>query len=160
MTPQPLSPHPLSPRKRLAGLSQALLLTLCWPMALAAQPACPGSTDITVQMLTGQWSVQWQEAAPGSRRMALPWTLALEPHPEYAGSLKGRMRRDGTEHLVVADWDDEALTVEESTDGQRIAATWLLQLRAGSCGQVLEGVRFTGDAPPADAPRARWHRLR
>jgi hypothetical protein len=45
---------------------------------------------------------------------------------------------------VVADIEDGEFTMEESHDGQRIAATWLGQVQAGSCGQIITGNRQDG----------------
>jgi hypothetical protein len=42
---------------------------------------------------------------------------------------------------VAADLEDGEFTMEESRDGQRIAATWLGQVQAGSCGQRIAGER-------------------
>ena len=43
---------------------------------------------------------------------------------------------------VVADLDNGEFTLEESHDGQRIAATWLGEVVAGRCGRVLQGQRI------------------
>jgi hypothetical protein len=43
---------------------------------------------------------------------------------------------------VVADLDDGEFTLEESHDGQRIAATWLGEVAPKSCGQALRGERI------------------
>ena len=40
------------------------------------------------------------------------------------------------------DLDGRDFTLEESHDGQRIAATWLGEVVPGSCGQVLQGERL------------------
>lgn len=107
-------------------------------------------------MLMGTWQVEWTDGA--RQRGELPWTLALAPHPEYAGSLKGSLSRGAERHLVVADWDDDTLTMEESTDGQRIDATWQATTSAGQCGREFRGQRFTGAEAGADARRFRMRR--
>ena len=125
---------------------------LSWS-AWAAEPACPTAADITPQMLVGTWRIDWTDGA--RQRGEAPWMLTLAPHPEYAGSLKGSLRRGTEQHLVVADWDDEALTMEESVDGQRIAATWQATAVPGQCGQEFKGQRFTGNTADATARRFR-----
>jgi len=115
--------------------------------------ACPTAADIAPDMLIGTWRVEWTDG--GRERGETPWTLQLGPHPDYAGSLKGSLSRGHERHLVVADWDDETLTMEESVDGQHIAATWQAQATEGQCGRELKGVRFTGHEPDASARRFR-----
>lgn len=124
--------------------------------AHAAAPACPSAAEIEPDMLVGRWQLEWTDGA--RQRGEAPWLLELGPHPEYAGSLKGSLNRGEEHHLVVADWDDEALTMEESVDGQRIAATWQASATPGQCGRELRGLRFTGSAPDASARRFRMRR--
>ncbi len=107
--------------------------------------ACPAAADIEPQMFVGTWRIDWTDGA--RQRGEEPLTLVLGPHPEYAGSLKGHLSRGSERHLVVADWDDEVLTMEESADGERIAATWQATATPGQCGRGLRGRRFTGDEP-------------
>lgn len=116
-----------------------------------AATACPSAVDIEPTMLTGRWQVEWTDGA--RQRGEEPWLLTLGPHPEYAGSLKGQLSRGDALHLVVADWDDQTLTMEESVDGQRIAATWQATASHGRCGQEFQGLRFTGSAPDSSARR-------
>lgn len=135
---------------RLFGLCVGIGLHLSvW----AAEPACPTAADITPQMLVGSWRIDWTD---GTRQHGeAPWTLELGPHPEYEGSLKGRLHRNTETHLVVADWDEESLTMEESQDGQRIDATWQASATDGQCGREFRGLRFTGAEPGTDARRFR-----
>lgn len=120
-------------------------------LALGPAAACPNAVDIEPHMLVGRWHVEWLDA--GRQHAEAPWTLVLGPHPEYQGSLKGHLSRGNQRHLVVADWDDQALTMEESVDGRRIAATWQATATEGQCARVLQGLRFTGSAPDASAQR-------
>ncbi len=133
---------------------RTLLLCALMPLlAHGATPACPAASDLEPAMLVGTWQVEWTDGA--RQRGEAPWTLVLGPHPQYAGSLKGTLSQGSALHLVVADWDDETLTMEESEDGQRIAATWQASATAGQCGRVFQGLRFTGSAPDASARRFR-----
>lgn len=125
--------------------------------AHAAATACPLATEIGPDMLVGRWQLEWTDGA--RQRGEAPWLLELDPHPEYAGSLKGSLNRGEEHHLVVADWDDEALTMEESVDGQRIAATWQATATPGQCGRELRGLRLPDSAPDASARRFRMRRL-
>jgi hypothetical protein len=138
-----------SPWHRFALLAAVLVSPL-------GRAACPTAADIAPEMLIGTWRVEWTDG--GRVRGETPWTLQLGPHPEYAGSLKGSLSRGHERHLVVADWDDETLTMEESVDGQRIAATWQAQATEGQCGREMRGMRYTGSSP--DDPSARRFRMR
>ena len=122
-------------------------------LAHGSTTACPTASEIEPDMLVGTWQVTWTDGA--RQRGETPWTLVLGPHPQYTGSLKGTLSQGSAQHLVVADWDDETLTMEESVDGQRIAATWQARAVAGQCGRVFQGLRFTGSAPDGSARRFR-----
>mgnify|MGYP000650339746 CR=1 FL=1 len=130
-----------------------LLCALLPVLAHGATPGCPGTSEIEPALLIGAWQVEWTDGA--RQRGEAPWTLVLGPHPQYAGSLKGHLSRGSEQHLVVADWDDDTLTLEESEDGQRIAATWQATATEGQCGRAFQGLRFTGSAPDASARRFR-----
>ncbi len=121
--------------------------------AFSATAACPAAADIEPKMLVGTWHIEWTDG--GRQRGEAPWSLVLAPHPEYEGSLKGHLSRGSERHLVVADWDDEALTMEESVDGQRIDATWQATAAEGQCAREFRGIRFTGSEPDASARRFR-----
>lgn len=140
---------------RSRTLRMALPVSLLWTSLSAA--ACPAAADIEPAMLVGTWRIDWTDG--GRQRGEVPWRLELAPHPDYTGSLKGQLSRGEQRHMVVADWDDEALTMEESEDGQRIAATWQATTTAGQCGRELQGLRFTGSEPDASARRFRMRRF-
>lgn len=129
-------------------------------IVLSAGPvhaACPTAAEIETPMLVGTWRVDWTDGA--RQRGQAPWTLVLAPHPEYEGSLKGHIDQGQQQHAVVADWDDQTLTMEESEDGQRISATWQATATEGLCGRELQGLRFTGSEPGADARRFRMRSI-
>lgn len=98
-------------------------------------PACPAPADIQSEQLHGVWTVQLDDAGPH-------WTLQLGPHPEHPGSLRGELTQGALRYPVVADLDNGEFTLEESHDGQRIAATWLGEVVAGGCGLHLQGERI------------------
>jgi hypothetical protein len=136
------------------ALARAVYLSVGLNTAVGAvESNCPTAAEITPQMLVGRWHIDWRDGA--RVRGQAPWTLTLAPHPDYEGSLKGQLRQAEVQHLVVADWDDELLTMEESADGQRIDATWQASATEGQCGRELQGLRFTGPQPGPDARRFR-----
>lgn len=133
------------------------LLVLTGVGAAQADDGCLSAPDITTAHFPGPWSVTLA-ATPGQKPERS--LLQLQPHPVYSDSLKGELQR-GTQTLqVVADWEDDTLTFEESADGERISATWQARLVQGQCGRVFEGVRFVGDEPDASAQRFRMRSAR
>ncbi|WP_353238286.1 hypothetical protein [Limnohabitans sp.] len=134
---------------RLNGLSAALLLVLALSGChLPLQtPDCPPGQSLSADQLVGKWTVQMAGSAK-------PWTLNLSPHPEHLGSLRGELRQGDQGYWVVADLEGREFTMEESHDGQRIAATWLGTAVHGHCGRWLEGERLaTGQAAEGFAMR-------
>jgi len=99
-----------------------------------AQAPCPQAGEVTPQMLLGTWVADLQ----GSWDSA---TLKLEANPDFAGSLRGTLDREGQHLQVAGDLDDDGFTLEESADGQHIAATWLGDVVEGSCGREIRGTR-------------------
>ena len=116
-----------------ALISLIALLALSACNLLPTRSACPTAQDLTPEMLYGQWTVQ----ITGE----MPWALTLGPHPEHAGSLRGELTLGQQRHAVVADLDDGDFTLEETHDGQRIAATWQGSLPAAGCGRQIQGQR-------------------
>lgn len=128
------------------------LLALAGVGAAQTDERCPTAPDITTAHFLGPWSVTIA-AMPGQKSER--GLLQLRPHPVYSDSLKGELQRGAQTLQVVADWEDDTLTFEESQDGERISATWQARLVQGQCGRVFEGVRFVGDEPDASAQRFR-----
>lgn len=120
--------------------------------AAHAQNPCPTAAEIATADFVGRWSITLAATAGQKPERAL---LHLRPHPVYSDSLKGEMQRGAHTLQVVADWEDETLTFEESADGERISATWQARLVQGQCAQVWEGLRFEGSEPDASAQRFR-----
>lgn len=118
---------------RLWGM-HVLAALLVLPSCTTLPPACPAPAEVKPEQLHGVWSVQLDGSGP-------PWTLQLGPHPEHQGSLRGELTQGTLRYPVVADLNDAEFTMEESHDGQRIAATWLGDVVVGSCGRALQGER-------------------
>lgn len=122
-----------TPHLRLWAItSMAALFALSGCTSLP--PACPSAADLKPEQLHGVWTVQLDGAGPH-------WSLQLGPHPEHLGSLRGELTQGALRYPVVADLDGQDFTLEESHDGQRIAATWLGEVLTGSCGQTIRGER-------------------
>ena len=63
---------------------------------------------------------RWQADMPGQ---AGPIVLELAPHPEWDGTVKGRILRPGFSAIVVGDVHQGQLTMEESRAGSKRSAT-------------------------------------
>ena len=126
-------PQPQISPRLWATTSLAVLLALSGCTSLP--PGCPAHKDVKPEQLHGAWTVQLEGTSPH-------WTLQLGPHPEHRDSLRGELTQGALRYPVVADLDAGELTLEESHDGQRIAATWLGDVVTGSCGQAVRGERI------------------
>ena len=113
------------------------------PSFVLSQTPCPSAADIQAEQLIGPWQVTLHTPTPQR------WTLQLQAHPEHTGSLKGSLEQGERTALVVADWDEGEFTMDESHDGQRIAAAWLGTATKGQCGRQIEGERVQGEQAPA-----------
>lgn len=120
------------------GRSASLLflsLTLTGCHLALSPPDCPPGQSLGTDKLLGKWTVQMAGSTT-------PWALNLSPHPEHLGSLRGELRQGNQRYLVVADLEGREFTMEESHDGQRIAATWLGTAVHGHCGRWVQGERM------------------
>ncbi|MBM3386167.1 MAG: hypothetical protein FJY36_00655 [Betaproteobacteria bacterium] len=133
------------------------LLVLAGMGSVQAGSDCPAAQALTSAHFLGPWSISLA-ATPGQKPERS--LLTLQPHPLYSDSLKGELQRGAQTLQVVADWEDEMLTFEESEDGERISATWQARLIQGQCAAALEGLRFTGSEPDASAQRFRMRSMR
>lgn len=117
-------------------------------------PVCTAPTEIQPHQLQGTWLVQLNSNGA-------EWTLQLGPHPEHQGSLRGELTQGAKRYPVVADLEEGEFTLEESHDGQRIAATWLGKVQTYRCKVSITGERQTGqDTRPAQSFVIHSHRLR
>jgi hypothetical protein len=120
------------------GRSASLLflsLTLTGCHLALSPPDCPPGQSLGTDKLLGKWTVQMAGSTT-------PWALNLSPHPEHLGSLRGELRQGDQRYWVVADLEGREFTMEESHDGQRIAATWLGTAVHGHCGRWVQGERM------------------
>ena len=124
----------LTTRRKAAALVLAGLLSGC--VTLPSRHTCPPNDK--AESLQGTWLAQ----LAGSGKA---WTLQLAPHPEHTGSWRGELTQGDQRYAVVADLDDGEFTMEETHDGQRIAATWLGGRLAGDCSRTLHGQRIDQD---------------
>ena len=118
-------------------VAMALLAAAC---GAAAQEACPHASEVKQSHMLGLWRAEFD----GQGHVG---TLLLEKHATYSESFSGAINRNGERRLLAGDVEDGEFTLEESADGQRIAATWLGELVEGSCGREIRGTwTAEGDA--------------
>lgn len=113
-----------------ALLAPAMFLALAG--GAFAQDHCPAAAQVEQLHLLGLWRAEFEDGGPGA-------TLLLEPHPEYAQSVRGAINRNGERSLLAGDVDAGAFTLEESLNGINISAVWLGDVVEGSCGREIRG---------------------
>lgn len=120
----------------------------------SASMVCPAVGEANTTDLLGTWQAQWMAKEPLSTTDAAwptPPQLVLQPHPEWAGNVKGQVQHGEQATLVVGDVNEGEVTLEESEDGRRISATWVGEVVDGHCAQLIRGAYFT-DAHPDGIP--------
>lgn len=120
-------------RRHLAAAARTGILTLAAVFAATPSLACPANAELTARDLHGTWRADidgtWLSA-----------DLVLQSNPDWPASLAGRIRRDGRESLLAGDLEDGTFTLEESSDGVRIDATWVGKPVEGRCGREIRGI--------------------
>ena len=150
-----------APVSRLVPAIQALgaLLLAAGAHAQTAEtpsPApCPAATDLTAPDLYGLWRLLlWPEGGSEADPVSTG-AMLFGPHPEYPGSVRGRLRRTGPgadlEAEVAGDVaDDGAFSLDESADGLGMDAVWNGQ--PSDCGRSIRGLRRPAEARPQAGP--------
>ena len=109
--------------------------------------ACLAATEVSPLHLYGLWRAEWPADAG---RPAVRATLLFEKHAEFAQSLSGGIRREGTELAgptppepqlaqVAGDVEDGEFNLEESANGRDITAVWTGRVVEASCGKEITG---------------------
>lgn len=115
-----------------ATLLLAIIAALQVPVAHAQARKCPSPAQVAQRHMLGVWKADIQGVAAGLR-------MELKAHPEFAQTLRGSLQR-GTQRVELAgDVTGGELTLEESTNGVNISATWLGEVVEGSCGREIRG---------------------
>ena len=113
------------------------------PTAAAASADCNEAAPMPVEQLLGLWQLTlWPEAGSADQPVSQGAVL-FEPHPEYPGSVRGRLKRSGPgndlQALLSGDVVNGEFNLDESDDGVRMTAVWVGTPQA--CGRRLQGVR-------------------
>jgi hypothetical protein len=124
------------------------------PQTTQANP-CPAATELRAQDLHGLWRlVLWPEGGSESAP-ASTGAMLFGPHPEYPGSVRGRLRRSGPgadlEAEVAGDvGDDGEFNLDESADGRTMDAVW--NGHPTDCGRTIRGQRRPAESRPDSGP--------
>ncbi len=94
--------------------------------------ACPQATEVTALHLYGAWQARWEG-------LDEPATLTLGRSQDYPDGLRGTLRRGTAQALVAGDVEKGVFTLEESTDGRAISATWTGTFPEQACGKEVRG---------------------
>ena len=106
-------------------------------VATAAEPSATAcatdANDLPVEALYGRWEARFGDLPAVA-------DVRMGKHPEYAGSVRGTILRDGRSAQLSGDIDDAGfLILDESQDGLSISAVWAGELQPGSCGREFRG---------------------
>jgi hypothetical protein len=121
-----------APALLLAASQAFFVASYAQPVVHSQASACPKTAEITHRELLGLWRAEFEGLAQGA-------TLLLEPHAQFAESVRGAINRDGERALLAGDIEDGEFTLEESANGVNISATWLGDIVEGSCGKEIRG---------------------
>lgn len=141
---------------------------LCLPLVIATDLAaqtrdtptppaarCPAPAELGASDLYGLWRLTlWTEGGSEQDPVSIG-ALLLEPHPEYPGSVRGRLRRPGPgpdlEAQVAGDVTDEGeFNLDESADGVTMDAVWTGE--PVDCGRTIRGQRRPAEGQSSDTP--------
>lgn len=149
-------------------MRRALLLTaacaLLSPLGAAAQAAraaeaaqvasgCHVPDHLPPAQLSGLWELTlWPESPRQTEavsQVVSEGALLLEPHPEYAGSVRGDLKRSSAgndlQAMVSGDVTEGSFHLDESEDGERMSAVW-----EGTAQDCAGRIRITGLRRPAE----------
>lgn len=129
------------------------------PAVSPVATACPPVKQLKAVQIHGMWRVRFNPAPAGLPADA---TMHIERHAQFSDSVAGYINRDlglssGAGHAARAqlagDLEDGFLTLDESSNGISITATWNGEMVEASCGKKVTGTwKDTSASAPADAP--------
>jgi hypothetical protein len=138
---------------------RACTAALAWAVTGLAQAQTPTprppdacqSVHLQPAQLYGQWSlVLWPEDGQRTQPVATG-TAHFERHPEYPGSVRGRLSLStgSGQTLLSGDATDGEFQLDESEDGVAISAVWHSLVNPADCGRRLQGTRRPAEDRPA-----------
>lgn len=140
-------------------LSAALITFVVMAPAAAQAPAvgCTPPADMAPAQLYGLWQlVLWPQTSGSEATPTSTGALLFERHPEYAGSVRGNLKRstpgNDRQALVSGDVTSGEFNLDESADGVTMDAVWEGNVTASGCGQELRGIRRPAEGRLAGEP--------
>ena len=146
-----------APRHRLSPLVFAAMLLASTGPVQAAEPAattpaqptrCDPAAPMPAGQLVGLWQLTLWADQGSPEKPVSQGAMLFQPHPEYPGSVRGRLKRTGPGNDLEAQLSGDVVNgefnLDESDDGVRMSATWI-----GTpldCGTRLRGVREPAQA--------------
>ena len=113
-------------------------------------PAACQSAHLQPAQLYGQWSLRlWPEGGTQATPVATG-TAHFERHPEYPGSVRGRLTLStgSGQAMLSGDATDGEFQLDESEDGVAISAVWHAVVIPADCGRRLQGTRRPAEGRP------------
>lgn len=126
------------------------------PASANATPpvVCTAPGDMTTAQLYGLWQLRLWPDGGSAEQPASTGTLRFERHPEYPGSVRGRVQRQvpGQDRraLVSGDVIGGVFNLDESADGVNMDAVW--EGVPADCGRELRGWRRPAEGRPSSEP--------
>ena len=146
----------MSTAPELGGRRRAALLCIALAAAShahgqATPDPCAPTDHLPPARLSGEWRLTLWPLQGCNAQPADRGTLQLERHPDYAGSVRGRLQRGEAAAprtaVVSGDVVDGQFHLEESADGVTMDAVWSGE--PSDCARVLQGERRPAEGRPA-----------
>jgi len=140
-------------RPALAALAFALWLAGAPAIAQTSSP-CAVPDEYEPARLYGLWQLTLWPDGGSPERPSSTGAVLFERHPEYAGGVRGRLKRSGPgndrEAVVSGDVADGEFNLDESANGVDLDAVWTGVPQA--CGNEFQGIRRPAEGRPSDEP--------
>lgn len=156
------TPPPARPARRT--LITALWLAAALPLATAQtapDPVTPCPTPPTADLapaeLYGHWTLHlWPANGQATEPGAATGWVRFERHPEYPGSVRGRLRREAQDRQVLeahvsGDVTAGEFNLDESADGITMDAVWTGHVTPSGCTRHIRGLRRPAENRPGEA---------
>ena len=109
---------------------------------------CTDAAPMPVEQLVGLWQLTLWADQGSPETPVSQGAVLFRPHPEYPGSVRGRLKRTGPgndlQAVLSGDVVNGEFNLDESDDGVRMSATWVGT--PFNCGTRLKGVREPAQA--------------
>lgn len=155
---------------RLAAIGGGLLLGLASAAAQPPAPAAPAQADtacvqpadMSAAHLYGLWQLRLAPLEPADAPPQSQGAVLFERHPEYPGSVRGRLQRSTPGNDVRAQLSGDVINgtfnLDESADGVTMSAVW--EGAPSACSREIRGLRRPAEGRGDSEPAMRFHLTR